>query len=88
MTSAPTCAFALGLMGVKSPAVTQVLLDAVKHRAVHPEMMLAGFDGVMAAAALGRLRTAETVGPCGTFLFHGTPGAGGVRPAGQSEQPR
>ena len=66
-------AFALGLMGVKNPAVTQVLVDTVRHRAVHPEMKLAGFDGVVAAAALGRLRTAETVGDLRDMLFHGTP---------------
>ena len=53
--------FALGLVGVKSPAVVDVLVQTMKRRATHPEIMLSGLDGVMAAAALGKLRAAEAV---------------------------
>ena len=35
--------------------------------------MLAGFDGAMAAAALGKLRAAEAVGDLRDVLFHETP---------------
>ena len=66
-------AFGLGLLGVKSPAVTGVLVEAVKHRGVHPDRMLAGFDGVVAASALGRLHAAETAGALREVLFQGTP---------------
>jgi HEAT repeat protein len=66
-------AFALGLLGVKNPAATRVLVDAMKHRAAVPDMMLAGFDGAMAASALGKLRAAEAVGDMRSVLFHETP---------------
>jgi len=66
-------AFALGLMGRKSPAVTKVLVDAVKHRTPHAEMMLSGFDGVTAASALGTLRAAGAVADLRHVLFHETP---------------
>jgi HEAT repeat protein len=84
-------AFGLGLMGVKSPAVTQVLVDAVQHRAPHSEMMLAGFDGAMAASALGKLRAAEAVGALRHVLFHETPALAAfvrpAKPAAKSEHP-
>jgi HEAT repeat protein len=66
-------AFALGLTGTKDPAAAQTLLDAVKHRAVHQERMLVGFDGAMAASALGRLQAAEAVGVLRDALFHENP---------------
>ncbi|MBM4091651.1 MAG: hypothetical protein FJ276_19820 [Planctomycetes bacterium] len=62
-------AFALGLLGAKSPAVTDVLVDAVKHRALHRDLMLVGLDGAMAAWALGRLRAADSVGALREALF-------------------
>jgi len=75
-------AFGLGLLGVKTPAVTQILVDAVRHRAVHSEMMLAGFDGTMAASALGKLHAAESVAGLRHVLFHETPAlAAFVRPS-------
>jgi HEAT repeat protein len=75
-------AFGLGLMGVKSPAVIQVLVDAMKHRAVHSETMLAGFDGTMAAKALGELRATEAVGDMRHILFQETPAlAALIRPS-------
>jgi HEAT repeat protein len=84
-------AFALGLLGVKSPAVTRVLVDAMKHRAVAPDMMLAGFDGAMAASALGKLRAAEAVGDMRNVLFHETPALAKFfrlpKPAPNSEHP-
>jgi len=66
-------AFALGLLGAKSPAVTEMLVDAVKHRAVHRERMLVGLDGAMAAQALGRLRAAESVDALSEALFRDDP---------------
>jgi HEAT repeat protein len=66
-------AFALGLLGVKSPAVVQVLVDAVKHRAAHSDMMLAGCDGAMAVAALGKLHVAAATGALRNVLVHETP---------------
>ena len=81
----------LGLMGVNSPAVTQVLVDAVQHRTMHAEMLLAGFDSVMAASALGNLRAAEAVGALRHVLFQETPAlATPLRPAkspAKSEHP-
>lgn len=66
-------AMALGLLGVKKPAVIGVLVDAVKHRAVHRDLMLLGVDGAMAARALGRLRAAESVGALRDALFRDDP---------------
>jgi HEAT repeat protein len=66
-------AFALGLLGVKSPAVIQSLVDAVKHRAVLQDWMLAGCDGAMAASTLGKLHAAEAVGDLRDVLVHESP---------------
>ena len=74
-------AFALGLLGAKSPAVTDVLVDAVKHRAMHRDLMLVGLDGAMAAWALGRLRAADSVGALSEALFRDDPALEKVRSA-------
>lgn len=66
-------AFALGLLGVRNPAVTGALVDAVKHRAVHRDLMLVGVDGAMAAWALGELRATEAVGPLREALHRNDP---------------
>ncbi|OHB69330.1 MAG: hypothetical protein A2V70_15225 [Planctomycetes bacterium RBG_13_63_9] len=66
-------ALALGLLGVKSPAVTEVLVDAVKHRAVHRDLMLFGLDGALAAWALGRLRAADSVDALSEALLRDDP---------------
>ena len=74
-------AFGLGLLGVKSPEVTEVLLAAVKHRAVHRDVMLLGLDGAMAAWALGKLRTAESVDGLTEALLRDDPSLEKVRRA-------
>ncbi len=66
-------AFALGLLGVKTPAVTQTLVEAMKHRAVLQDWMLAGCDGAMAASSLGKLHAAEAVGDLRDVLVHESP---------------
>ena len=74
-------AFALGLLGNRSPAVTEVLVDAVKHRAVHRDLRLTGMDGAMAARALGELRAAESVGALREALLRDDPALEKVRRA-------
>ncbi|HUT92523.1 MAG TPA: glycerophosphodiester phosphodiesterase family protein, partial [Thermoguttaceae bacterium] len=66
-------AFALGLLGVKSPAVVKVLRKTVKHRAVDRDWDFVGLDGAMAVWALGRLRAAEATGSLRTALFRDDP---------------
>jgi len=66
-------AFALGLLGVKTPAVTRTLIEAMKHRAVYQDWMLAGCDGATAASALGKLHAAEAVGDLRDILVHESP---------------
>ena len=73
-------AFGLGFWAEK-PGGDRVLVEAVKHRGVHPDRMLAGFDGVVAASALGRLHAAETAGTAKSCS--GDPGDGRVFPLGQ-----
>ena len=66
-------AFALGIMGVNKSDVIDVLVDTVRHRAVHRDVMLVGVDGAMAASALGKLRAAEAVGTLRDALFREDP---------------
>ena len=84
-------AFALGLMGGRSPAVIQTLVDAMKHRAMHSDLMLAGSDGAMAASALGRLCAAEAAGALRDVLVHDTPALAAfirqTKAAGNTEHP-
>ena len=72
------CAFALGLLGVKSPAVVKVLQETVKHRAVHRDWNFVGLDGAMAVWALGRLRASEATGCLRVALFRNDPVLAGV----------
>jgi HEAT repeat protein len=67
------CAFALGLLGAKRPEVIEVLVDAVKHRAMHRDLFLVGLDGAMAAQALGKLQAAESVDALREALFRDDP---------------
>jgi hypothetical protein len=66
-------AFALGLLNEKRPEIIEVLVDAVRHRAVHEDLGLVGVDGAMAAWALGRLRAVEAVGALRAALFRDDP---------------
>ena len=54
-------AFALGVLGDRSPAVARALMKTFEYREAGPNRMWLGDDGAMAAWALGELKIAEAV---------------------------
>ncbi len=55
-------AYALGLLGDRSPAVATALARTFQYREAGPNRMWLGVDGAMAAWSLGKLRVAAAVG--------------------------